>query len=172
LIDRKAKSPKTLKGLAMELRLEWGRPVKMKHAGKNSIGYNVDLAKITNRAGVYIFGRRYGSQFEALYVGKSGNLRKRVRGHLNNLKLTQHLRNASSGRRLVLAARLLAKPGQRLSKCMALAERALIRHFLSEGDDLVNMQGTRIRRHQLASSGKHPKRYFPGVIFLEKSKGR
>src|SRR5437667_11735586 len=124
----------------MKLQLEWGRTVKLKKVGGRNIGYKVDLPKITNRAGVYIFGRRYGSTFEALYVGKSANLRKRVRGHLNNLRLIQHLRNAHSGQRLVLAARLLTKPGQRLSKCMALAERGLIRHFLSEGHDLVNQQ--------------------------------
>ena len=151
------------------LQLEWGRPVKLKQVKKNSIGYDVDLTKITNRAGVYIFGRRYGSNFEALYVGKAGNLRRRVKGHLNNLKLIQHLRNANNGQRLVLAARLLTKPGQRMSKSTRLAERALIRYFLSEAHDLVNQQGTRLRRHELASSGKHPKRYFPGVIFLEKS---
>jgi hypothetical protein len=154
----------------MNLKLEWGQPVRLRPVGKKNIGYNVDLTKITIRSGVYIFGRRYGSTFEALYVGKSGNLRKRVQGHLNNLKLIEHLRNAANGRRLVLAARLRTKPGQQLAKCMALAERALIRHFLSEGHDLVNQQGTRLRRHQLASSGKYPKKYFPKVIFLEKSK--
>jgi len=156
----------------MKLQLEWGGPVKLKQVGKNNFGYNVDLTKITNHAGVYIFGRRYGSTFEALYVGKSRNLRKRVHGHLNNLKLIEHLRKAKTGRRIVLAARLLTKPGQRLSKSMSLAERGLIRYFLSEGHDLVNQQGTRLRRHQLDSSGKHSKKYFPRVIFLEKSKGQ
>jgi hypothetical protein len=33
------------------------------------------------------------------------------------------------------------------------AHRALIRYFLSEGHDLVNEQGTRIRRHELESTG-------------------
>jgi len=95
-----------------------------------------------------------------------------VRDHLNNLKLIQHIRKARNGQRLVLAARLVTKPGQRLSKSMSLVERGLIRYFLSEGHELVNQQGTRLRRHQLASSVKHPKRFFPGVIFLEKSKGQ
>jgi hypothetical protein len=49
-----------------------------------------------------------------------------------------------------------------------LIERALIRYFLSEGHDLVNKQGVRIRRHEITSAGKHPKRYFASPIFLER----
>ena len=132
--------------------------------------YGVDLTKISVRSGVYIFGRRWGSQVEALYVGKAGRIRSRVKSHLNNLRLMQHLRNAKTGKRIVLAGRLVTKPGQRLSKCMALTEKALIRYFLSEGHDLVNKQGTRLRRHELGSSGQHPKRFFPKTMYLEKTK--
>ena len=45
-------------------------------------------------------------------MGKAGKIRARVKGHLNNLRLMQHLRNAKAGKRLVLAGRLLTKPGQ------------------------------------------------------------
>jgi len=82
----------------------------------------------------------------------------------------QHLRNAKTGKRIVLAGRLITKRGQRLPKCLALAERALIRYFLSEGHDLVNKQGTRLRRHELESFGQHPKRFFPNAMYIEKAK--
>jgi hypothetical protein len=133
--------------------------------------YGLDIARITAGAGVYVFGRRWSAQFEALYVGKAENIRGRVKGHLNNLRLMQHLRNAKTGKRIVLAGRLITKPGQKLSKSLVLAERALIRYFLSEGHDLVNRQGTRLRQHQVESSGQHPKRFFPKVMHLEKAKG-
>lgn len=58
-----------------------------------------------------------------------------------------------------------------MAKSLALAERALIRYFLSEGHDLVNKQGTRLRRHELQSSGTHPKRFFPRNMYLERAKG-
>ncbi len=115
-----------------------------------------------------MFGRRYGQQFEALYVGKANNIRSRVKGQCNNLRLMQHLKNAKSGKRIILAAKFVARPGQQKSNCISLIERALIRYFLSEGDDLVNKQGVRIRRHEITSTGKHPKRYFPSPIFLER----
>jgi len=83
----------------------------------------------------------------------------------------QHLKGARSGRRIIVAGRVMTRPGQHLEKVVALSERALIRHFLSEGHDLVNKQGVRIRRHEVASSGKQPKRFIPRLIYLERTKG-
>jgi len=155
----------------MKLHVEWGRPIRLRDARRDNMIYGLDLDKVSTGAGVYIFGRRFGSQFEALYVGKAGNIRSRVKGQLNNLRLMQHLHNAKAGERIVLAGRLETKPGQRLRKCLVLAERALIRYFLTEGHDLVNKQGTRLRRHELESVGRHPKRFFPTVMYLERAKG-
>jgi hypothetical protein len=110
-------------------------------------------------------------RFEALYVGKANHISGRVNGHFNNLKLMQHLRNAKNGRRIILAGRFIAKPGQQVERCLKVIERGFIRYFLSEGHDLVNMQGTRLRRHEVTSSGKHPKRFFPRLMYVDKTKG-
>jgi len=154
----------------MKLYIEWSRPVRLKDASKDNMFYEVDLNRVRAAAGVYIFGRRWGSQFEALYVGRASNVRSRVKSHLNNLRLMQHLRSAKTGTRVVLAGRLKTRPGQKLPKCLTLAERALIRYFLSEGHDLVNKQGTRLRRHELVSSGLHPKGFFPKLMYLERGR--
>lgn len=158
----------------MKLQVEWSRPIRLKdvsrHADRNMV-YEVDLEKFASVPGVYIFGRIFGSQFEALYVGKANKIRSRMRTQLNNLRLMKHVLNAKSGERVVLAGALKTRRGQQLKKTLALAEKALIRHFLSEAHDLVNVSGVRISRHELASSGNHPKRFFPRVVYLEKSKG-
>jgi hypothetical protein len=154
----------------MKLHIEWSRPLHLRDASSRNMIYDLDLAKVLSGAGVYVFGRRFGSQFEALYVGKAEKLRGRVKGQLNNLRLMQHLHNAKAGKRILLSGVLITKRGQRLSKSLALAERSLIRYFLSEGHDLVNKQGTRLRRHELESTGKHPKRYFPRLMYLERGK--
>jgi len=155
----------------MRLHVEWTRPIPLRKAKEQNALYGIDLDKLPRSPGIYIFGRRYGQSFEALYVGKANKIRSRVRSQLNNLRLMQHLKNASAGKRILLAGQFTAKPGQRQPKSLALAERALIRHFLSEGHDLVNQQGTRLRRHELASDGRYPKRYFPRLIYLERGKG-
>jgi hypothetical protein len=152
----------------MILNYEWGRPLVLRDASKLNLIYTTAIDKLPDASGIYIFGRRYGKSFEALYVGQATNIRGRVRGQFNNLRLMQHLRNAKTGKRIVLAGRFYAKPGQKLKKSMDLAELALIRHFLSEGHDLVNKQGVRLRRHEVESSGAYPKRYFPRTIYLQR----
>ena len=155
----------------MKLFVEWARPVPLRDARRQDLIYSVVIEKLPSASGVYVFGRRWGRQFEALYVGKANNIRGRVNSQLNNLRLMQHLRNARAGTRIVLAGRIVTKPGQQLKRCLPLIERALIRYFLSEGHDLANRQGTLLRRHELASSGRHPKRFFPSLMYLEKGKG-
>jgi len=155
----------------MKLNVEWGPPIQLKDGTKQNLIYVVDVNKLPTASGIYILGRRWGGELEALYVGKANNIRGRVKGQLNNLRLMQHLRNAKTGKRIVLTGRIITRPGQRLEKSLALIERALIRYFLSEGHDLVNKQGTRLRHHQVVSSGKHPKRFVPTVMYLERAKG-
>ena len=72
-----------------------------------------------------------------------------------------------SGGRFVLAGRLVMKPGQQLEKCLPLVERVLIRHFLSEGHDLVNIQGTHLSRHEVVSRNR-PLRFAPSPMYLDK----
>jgi len=155
----------------MKLHVEWVRPIPLKDATRQNLVYSVALDRLPTTAGIYVFGRRWGNQFEALYVGKANRIRGRVKGQLNNLRLMQHLKNAKTGRRIVLVGRIITRPGQQIEKCLPLVERALIRYFLSEGHDLVNKQGTRLRRHELASSGNYPKRFIPGLMYIEKGKG-
>lgn len=154
----------------MELRVEWTRSIPLKD--DKDLIYRVSLDRLPTTAGVYVFGRRWGKQFEALYVGKANVIRGRVKGQLNNLRLMQHLKNAKAGKRILLVGRFVTKPGQRIEKCLPLVERALIRYFLSEGHDLVNKQGTRLRRHEISSSGKYPKRFFPSLMYVERGKGQ
>ena len=156
----------------MKLHLDWGKPLVLKDATRDNMIYRGDVRKLPDAAGIYVFGRRWGrGQFEALYVGKANRLKWRVRDHFNNLRIMQHLRNARNGKRVVLTGRVVTKPGQRIEKCLSVLERGFIRYFLSEGHDLVNRQGTRLRRHEVTSSGRHPKRFLPRLMYVDKTKG-
>jgi len=155
----------------MHLRVEWARALKLRDGTRQNLIYITELKKLPKVAGVYIFARRFGKSFEALYVGKANDIRQRVKTQLNNLRLMQHVKHAKIGGRFVLAGRIDTRPGQRIPKCLVLVERTLIRYFLSEGHDLVNKQGTRLRRHEVVSSGKYPKQAIPALMYLEKAKG-
>lgn len=155
----------------MQLNIIWEKPVLLRSGRKQGLIFNVDLDQFDRLPGIYIFARKWGKSFEALYVGQSKNIRGRIRGHLNNLKLMRHIEDAKTGRRFVIVGYASPKPGQKIDKVLKLLERALIRHFMSEGHDLVNQQGVRIRRHSVESSGKVPKAFIPSTMFLEKRRG-
>jgi len=155
----------------MKLEVEWKRPLSLQSGARDGLIYAVDLDRIERGPGVYIFARRWGKSFEALYVGQSGNLHSRIKSHLNSLRLMRHIETAKTGRRVVLLGKPKVKSGQQLPKVLKVLERALIRHFLAEGGhDLVNRQGVKIRRHEIASSGSLPKAFVPSVMYLERGR--
>jgi hypothetical protein len=59
----------------MRLSVDWKKPVRLRRDTRSGLTFAVDLERIENSPGVYIFARKWGSSFEALYVGKSQNLR-------------------------------------------------------------------------------------------------
>jgi hypothetical protein len=151
----------------MNLQVDWGRPIPMRRA--HALIFELDLDKLPDEAGVYVFGRSWGGKFEALYVGKALRIRRRVKSQTNNLRLMTHLRDARTGNRVVIPGVIKTKPGQQIEKVMTLVERALIRHFLSEGNDLVNISGTTLRRHELVSTHR-PMRFVPPVMYLDRDR--
>jgi hypothetical protein len=80
-----------------------------------------------------------------------------------------HLQKAKSGKRVLLIGRFIPKPGQQEDKCLRLLERALLRYFLSEGHDLVNIKGARLSRHEITS--KNPRWMVPRLMFVDRGKG-
>jgi hypothetical protein len=54
---------------------------------------------------------------------------------------------------------------------LPIVERAFIRHFLSEGHDLVNIQGARLRQHEVEST-RRPGGFVPRVMYLDRSRTR
>jgi len=155
----------------MRLELDWQQPVPLRKGRRQGLIYALDLDEFEPAPGVYVFARRWGKSFEALYVGRSTNIRRRMRGHLNNLRLMRHLEDARSGQRVAIVGVPLTRPGQRMPRVLSVLEKALMRHFLSEGHDLVNQQGVRIRRHEIVSNGRLPRSFMPSTMYLERHRG-
>jgi hypothetical protein len=150
----------------MEIELKWQKELPLKYDSIDD-AYDLDLDTISELPGVYIFGRRYDRLFEALYVGKANNLRKRIKTQLNNYRLLTHVWNAKNGRRIVMSGEFKAKQRQTHEVCVPIVEKALIRYFISEGHDLVNIHGRKLRQHIISSTGTHKARDFPNQIQVE-----
>ncbi len=54
----------------MKLNVEWSAPIPLRNATRENLIYKLDLDQLPTAAGVYVLGRRWGNDFEALYVGK------------------------------------------------------------------------------------------------------
>jgi hypothetical protein len=156
----------------MKLFLNWENPIPLLDGSDQNLIYVVEPERLPKAAGIYVFGRRRrNGGFEALYVGKADNIRSRVWGHRKNLPLMMHLKNAKQGKLVVRAGIFNARPGQTPVKSIPIIERALIRYFLSEGQDLVNKAGTRLRRHEISTVGRHPNQFIPKLMFVDRGRG-
>lgn len=129
--------------------------------------YWLDIGKLSNGPGLYVFARSYGKSFEPLYIGKAASLQRRVKGQLNNLKLMKGIRNAPNGKRYLLVAQLLPSPGVPLDTVLKTTERALIENALTDGHPILNIQGTKWKAHSITSTGnKRGRGPFAKTIFL------
>lgn len=123
----------------MKLEIEWQRYIPLKYVRSGGIGtYEVDLDKFPQEPGIYIFARKWSNSYEALYIGQSTLIRKRIKYHMNSVKLMRHIHKAKTGNRIVLYGKPITKPGQKMAKILNILEKALIKHFLRLGHDIVN----------------------------------
>lgn len=149
----------------MDLRVTWHKPVKLRKSRPGSTYiYELDLDNVPDKPGVYIFMRKFGNNLNPLYVGKAQNLKTRIGQQLVALKLMKGLENAEIGSRALVFGEFLARPGQSEDRCLLLIEKALIRHFLSEGHDLLNKVGTRIATKHSLTSQKVVRHFLPHRI--------
>ena len=152
----------------MNLHVEWAPAIALRRVRGDIELDDADLKRVPAVPGVYVFGRCWGDNFEALYVGQAKNVRGRIKGQMNNHRLMKHVRDAKTGSRVVMVGSVIPKPGLQIENCLTLVERTLIRYFLAKGDDLVNISGTRLRSHEVVSTHR-PKRFVPGTMYLDKS---
>ena len=123
---------------------------------------------LPNDAGIYVFARKYSKTVVPMYIGQASNgIRVRIKQQANNLSLMEGLKGDKNGDRILLVGLVKRGPGQQLKKVLDVAEQAHIEHALTEGHQLLNIQGTKTKRHEINIIGKkshaHP---FPRTMFL------
>jgi hypothetical protein len=155
----------------MKIDIKWDKPIVLRDGSRFNRIYHSEskLKKIPAKPGVYVFARRHGRNVYPLYIGQAGNLRSRVDGQFNNLRLMMGLKNVEAGRRILLVGRLILHRGQRMKKVLDVVESALIKRALADGHDLINQQGTKTRVHVIRSKGNNWSRQIaPLAILIER----
>ncbi|MEG0344688.1 MAG: GIY-YIG nuclease family protein [Acinetobacter sp.] len=97
---------------------------------------NLDLKCIPDIAGVYIFYREYAGKQYALYVGKSENIRTRMKSHFNSLSLIEGLEKTPQGAKKLIFAEV--KTRSDLGRALNQAEKGLIQYYIAKGHPLLN----------------------------------
>jgi len=139
----------------MDLSIKWRAPVDLLNGDKQNLIYVADgLDDWWDVPGVYMFARVFNNEVSPLYIGKAEKLGCRASQHFkNNTRLMNGIKKAASGSKVIILGSFSPKPGQSTKKCIALIERALIDHALTDGHKLLNVQGTRTPAHKVSFSG-------------------
>jgi hypothetical protein len=139
----------------MPLNIEagWSKPVRLSLAPAGAIYSCDELDRLPAASGVYIFYRKHGDRLTPLYVGKTGNVRKRIVQHLDSVRLMKAIYEAEAGGKYVICCEPHVKPGQDLTAVLSVLENALIDYFMGEGFELKQKQGTKRPSHQISFTG-------------------
>ncbi|WP_227461108.1 hypothetical protein [Cupriavidus pauculus] len=166
----------------MKIELNWTEPVPLKSV--QPAGYDFESVQegLQNAPGIYVFARKFGDTYTPIYIGKAGNVARRLKGQFNNLKLMKQVNNWNptdpddaskrvTGTR-VLFVGYLERPrvADSVKAALRLAERSVIEHALSEGFSIVNIQMTRTRYNEVQSRGSRKALAFCPSIMLSKGK--
>jgi len=152
----------------MEMKIKWHAPVALRRSRGVDQIYACDLDSIPEDPGIYLFARRLGTRVHVIYVGRAASIRKRIAQQLNTVKLMMQMHNAPSGTRLVIPGSFIASGSQAHEQCLPILEQAMIDHFMFEGHDLVNINGTNLKiKHVIHSTGTVVDDLVPDTVFLQ-----
>ena len=154
--------------MALTIKVAWDKAIMLGAKAKFQKNLAKMIGQLPEATGIYVFARRFGKAFIPMYIGQASNgFRKRLNQQANNLKLMEALREEKNGDRVLLLGRIKTSQGQRLPNILDVAEQAHIEHALTEGHQLINIKGTKTKRHQICITGTksqaHP---FPRTMYL------
>ena len=154
----------------MKIAVRWLPPVDLYDGSSENLIYSCDLEQILEDAGVYVFARRFGKVWPRSMWGRR-SLRGRIKQQFNNTKLMKGVENAKIGTRVLLLAEVSTWLASRLLHALVIVERTLIEHYLSQGCELINIQGTKIPADIIEFAGNSTGRHTcPSVVAVPKNK--
>ncbi|MEG0343172.1 MAG: GIY-YIG nuclease family protein [Acinetobacter sp.] len=139
----------------MKIELNWLEPIELGSSStlrENTRNGNFDYNQIPEISGVYIFYREFNQTQEPLYIGKSMNIRNRMKQHFKNIDLLEGLQNSKKGQKKLIFAEVKVRGTADLQKAIAQAEKGLIQHFV-EDYELLNQKLMKDHFDEVYSSG-------------------
>jgi hypothetical protein len=137
--------------MSLTIDARWHPPVDLHWNEDEGVYHCPRIADLPDLPGAYAFLRLHGETITCIYIGRSKGLRGRLRKHLlESYRLMKSLENAGSGRRVFVGCSVsLDQKSPKLKKVLGALERALISYAISQGQQLLNKQGTRRPNHTI-----------------------
>jgi len=153
----------------MRINASWSKEIPLNNGAKQNMIYALNLSELPEKAGCYVIFNCYGDKCSVLYIGQAKNIRARFEQQLNNVKLMMGINNHKNGQKKVIFCTLSPAQGQSQRKALDTLEASLIKHSMSEGHELLNLQGTKISYDSLIFKGNRTsEKMFSRAINIEK----
>ena len=157
----------------MDIEIQWHQPIPLQDGSTDDLIYMVDedeLKEWYDCPGVYMFCRIYNESMIPLYIGRSKNLYNRIWEHLETTTFMKQIAKSPRGEKVLIMGEYISKPGQSSERAIAIVEKALIEHALTEGYELLNKAGTKTPTHEVRFSGfNKAKQFSGGKMYVKKS---
>lgn len=154
----------------MKIDVEWSEPDILKDGSANSLIYEIDgLDEWEEFPGVYMFCRKHGGSLIPLYIGRSTNVPRRIRQHLNTTKMMIAIKQSKAGEKILVVGEISAKGGQKIEALTKIVESSLIDNALTEGYELINKAGTKPKVHTIDFRGYQKAKTFSGSTMFSRT---
>lgn len=154
----------------MNFNATWAQPIDLVDGTSLGLTYYVkEITQIPENPGAYVFARVHSGKVTPLYIGESANLRKRIDQHFKkNVRLMNSLKKAPSGKLVFLYCTIRTNSDKRRDAMLALLQKALIEHALSEGHQLLNLQLTKTPFHTISFTGnRSSEQVAPRLMYVQ-----
>ncbi len=137
----------------MIIKAIWSPEIMLKNDKKENLIFEFPENSLPDEAGCYVFYNRLRTRCKIIYIGRATNIRQRLKGQFNSIKLMNGIKQSGRGKKVLIYCTLKLKGGQKLEKANTTLEKNLIKHAFSEGHELLNIQGAKIHFHEINFQG-------------------
>src|SRR6266568_1246372 len=128
----------------MDIHITWYPPMPLSGGNPADLRYTVDgIEAWEDCLGVYMFCCWDHERVIPLYIGRAKNMYNRIREHLETATLMRRIAHGPRGDKVLVLGEYIPQPGQSSEKALAIVEKVLIDHALTEGYGLLNKAGTK-----------------------------
>ena len=153
----------------MNLEIKWHQPIVLEDGDNDNLIYQVpNIEDWQEVPSIYMFCRSYDSTIIPLYIGRSKNVGKRIKQHLNTTKMMRSIVKSPNGKKLLIIGEFIPKSGQNIEASLKILERTLIEYALAEGYELINKSGTKTPVHTISFNGYKAAKDFTGPTMYTK----